>query len=212
MDTQTHIAPPPTCAIDLFDDATLFDPWPTYRTLRDLGSAVWLERTGVYFIGRYVDVRAALNDWRNFSSDQGIGLNPIINAAWDEALICQDPPIHTERRRLIMEALGPVALKPVADTIAARADALADTIVAMGDFDAVSDLAHDLPVGVVMDLIGWPEDVRPQLLRLAEGSWNAAGPVNARMEKGLTRLQEMMTLLAEIYDQNRVTPTVSLQS
>lgn len=206
MDTQTHVAQPPASAIDLFDDATLIDPYPTYRMLRDLGSAVWLERTGAYFIGRYADVRAALNDWRSFSSDQGIGLNPIINAAWDEALICQDPPVHTERRRLIMEALGPVALKPVADTIASRADALAERIVAMRNFDAVTDLAHDLPVGVVMDLIGWPEDVRPQLLRLAEGSWNAAGPANARMERGLSRLQEMMALLADIYDQNRVTP------
>ncbi|WP_416463827.1 cytochrome P450 [Sphingomonas sp. VDB2] len=203
---KTSVGPPPTSAIDLFDDSTLLDPYPTYRALRDQGSAVWLERSGVYFIGRYADVRAALNDWRSFSSDQGIGLNPIINAAWDEALICQDPPIHTDRRRLIMEALGPVALKPVADTIASRASALAERIVAMGDFDAVTDLAHDLPVGVVMDLIGWPEDVRSQLLRLAEGSWNAAGPANARMETGLTRLQEMMALLADIYDQNRVTP------
>lgn len=206
MDVPTHAESPPVSSADLFDDATLLDPYPTYRTLRDQGSAVWLERTGVYFIGRYADVRAALNDWRSFSSDQGIGLNPVINAAWDEALICQDPPVHTERRRLIMEALGPIALKPVADTIASRADALAERIVAMRDFDAVTDLAHDLPVGVVMDLIGWPEDVRPQLLRLAEGSWNAAGPANARMETGLTRLQEMMALLADIYDQNRVTP------
>lgn len=196
MDIETHVGPTPASAIDLFGDATL----------RDMGSAVWLERAGAYFIGRYADVRAALNDWRSFSSDQGIGLNPIINAAWDEALICQDPPVHTERRRLIMEALGPLALKPVADTIATRADALVARIVAMGDFDAVTDLAHDLPVGVVMDLIGWPEDVRPQLLRLAEGSWNAAGPANARMETGLTGLQEMMALLADIYDQNRVTP------
>lgn len=206
MDMEIHVGRPPASAIDLFDDATLLDPWPAYGTLRDMGSAVWLERTGAYFMGRYADVRAALNDWRSFSSDQGIGLNPIINAAWNEALICQDPPIHTERRRLIMEALGPVALKPVADTIAARADALADRILAKGEFDAVVDLAHDLPVGVVMDLIGWPEDVRPQLLRLAEGSWNAAGPANARMEMGLNRLQEMMALLADIYDQNRVTP------
>jgi cytochrome P450 len=202
---HTHIHPAAS-TIDLFDEAILADPAPAYRQLRDLGSAVWLEQTGVYFIGRYADVRAALGDWRSFSSASGIGFNPVINTAWDEALICQDPPVHTERRRLMMEALSPVALKPVADTIAARADALAGRIATMGDFDAVTDLAHDLPVGVVMDLIGWPADVRPQLLRLAEGSWNAAGPANARMATGLVQLQEMMVLLSEIYDQNRATP------
>jgi cytochrome P450 len=196
----------PTSTIDIFSDPVLEDPWPTYRALRDMGSAVWLEPTGACFIGRYADVRRALNDWETFSSAQGIGFNPVINAAWDEALICQDPPVHTARRKLMMEALGPAALKPVADTIEQRASALADRIATMGRFDAVADFALDLPVGVVMDLIGWPLDVRPELLDLAAGSWNAAGPANARMECGLHRLQDMMGLLTRLYDEQRVLP------
>lgn len=196
----------PVSTVDIFSDTVLADPWPTYRTLRDLGSAVWLPATNACFIGRYADVRRALNDWQVFSSGQGIGFNPIINAAWDEALICQDPPVHTARRKLIMEALGPAALKPVADTIEQRAAALADRIAAMGRFDAVADFALDLPVGVVMDLIGWPHDVRPALLELASGSWNAAGPANARMEQGLGGLQEMMGLLTRLYDEERFLP------
>ena len=196
----------PVSDIDLFGDAVLADPWPAYRSLRDQGSAVWLEKTQVCFIGRYADVRRALNDWEVFSSAQGIGFNPVINAAWDEALICQDPPVHTARRKLMIEALGPAALRPVAETIGARADALAVRVAAMGAFDGVADFAHDLPIGVVMDLIGWPQDVRPALLDLAAGSWNAAGPANARMEAGLARLQAMMALLADIYDAARVVP------
>ena len=84
-------------------------------------------------------MRAALSDWRGFSSDKGIGLNPIINQAWDEALICQDPPVHTDRRKIMNEALGPVALKPLQDTIDRRADALAERLLAMGRFDAVTE-------------------------------------------------------------------------
>ncbi|MCY1672055.1 cytochrome P450 [Novosphingobium sp. SL115] len=196
----------PASSIDLFGDAVLADPWPAYRNLRDSGSAVWLEQTGVWFIGRFADVRRALNDWQVFSSAQGIGFNPVINTAWTEALICQDPPIHTERRKLMMEALSPAALKPVADNISRRADALADRIAERGHFDGVADFAHDLPIGVVMDLIGWPEAVRPALLELASGSWNAAGPANARMQTGLGGLQDMMGLLAGIYDEGRVQP------
>lgn len=196
----------PRSAIDLHSDETLRDPYPAYRTLRDMGSAVYLERIDAWFIGRFQDVRSALNDWRSFSSDKGIGLNPVINAAWDEALICQDPPVHTDRRKIMNEALGPVALKPLQETIDRRADALADRLLAMGTFDAVTDFAHDLPVGVVMDLIGWPQDVRPRLLHFADGSWNAAGPDNARMQEGLVQLQQMMALIADIYDENRVEP------
>ena len=196
----------PRSSIDLYSDEVLADPYAAYRNLRDAGSAVYLEAVDAWFIGRFKDVRSALNDWKTFSSDKGIGLNPVINEAWDEALICQDPPVHTERRKVITEVLSPVALKPLADTIDARALQLAEKLAAMGDFDGVTDFAHDLPIGVVMDLIGWPEDVRPCLLKLAEGSWNAAGPDNARMREGLTQLSEMMDLIADIYDNNRVMP------
>jgi cytochrome P450 len=197
---------PPVSDADLYSDAALLDPYPPYRVLRDLGSAVYLERIDAYFIGRFQDVRSALNDWQTFSSDKGIGLNPVINAAWDEALICQDPPVHTERRKLMMAALSPAALKPVEQTIGQRAEALADRIAAMGRFDGVADFAHDMPINIVMDLIGWPQDVRPSLLKIAEGSWNAGGPMGPRTEAGLVTLQHMMALVAEIYDANRVTP------
>lgn len=194
----------PRSDIDLYSDAALSDPYPVYRMLRDAGSAVYLERVDAWFIGRFRDVRSALNDWQRFSSANGIGLNPIINEAWDEALICQDPPVHTARRKLITDVLSPMALRPVAQTIDERARALADKLVGMGEFDAVADFAHDLPINVVMDLIGWPREVRPRLLELAEGSWNAAGPDNARMRSGLTQLGQMMALIADIYDRNSV--------
>ncbi len=196
----------PSSDIDLHSDTVLADPYETYRQLRDLGSAVWLPRAGAFFIGRYADVRGALADWRTFSSDQGIGLNPVINEAWNEALICQDPPVHTERRKLINEALGPASIGKLAATIDQRAVDLADRLASMGEFDAVTDFAHDLPIGVVMDLIGWPLAVRPRLLELAEGSWNAAGPDNPRMRAGLTQLEAMMGLITEIYDANEVLP------
>lgn len=196
----------PRSDVDLYSDPVLIDPYPAYRELRDAGAAVWLDRFDAAFIGRFQDVRSALNDWRTFSSDKGIGLSPIINQAWDEALICQDPPVHTERRKLITDVLSPVALKPVAETIDGRARELANRLAEMGEFDAVTDFAHALPIGVVMDLIGWPEDVRPHLLELAEGSWNAAGPDNAKMRSGLTQLQQMMALIEDIYDRNHVLP------
>lgn len=195
---------PMSSDVDLYSDETLVDPYPTYRKLRDMGSAVYLPKVDAYFIGRFVDVRSALNDWQTFSSAKGIGLNPIINKAWEEALICQDPPVHTDRRKYIADVLSPRSLKPLADTIDARARALAERLATRGDFDGVADFALDLPVGVVMDLIGWPDDVRPRLLKLAEGSWNAAGPDNAKMRSGLAQLGEMMELITEIYDNNRV--------
>ena len=196
----------PASDIDLYADDVLADPFPAYRELRDAGSAVWLRETGACFLGRYADVRSALSDWETYSSADGIGLNAIINHAWDEALICQDPPVHTERRKLMNEALGPRSIKPVEDTIRARADILAQHLAARGAFDGVADFAHDLPINVVMDLIGWPEDVRPELLKIADGSWNAAGPEGARMREGLVQLERLLALITAIHDEKRVQP------
>lgn len=196
----------PTSSVDLYGDEVLLDPYPTYAKLRDLGSAVYLDKVDAYFVGRFQDVRAALTDWQTFSSAKGIGLNPIINDAWNEALICQDPPVHTDRRKLFNEALGPKSIRPLEETIQDRARSLTDRLLAMDSFDGLADFALDLPINVVMDLIGWPDDVRPSLLKIADGAWNAAGPVGPRMEAGLSQLEQMMALLAEIYDNNRVVP------
>ena len=66
----------PASTIDVFSDAVLASPYAAYRTFRDQGAAVWLDPVQACFVGRYADVRRALNDWQVFSSAQGIGFNP----------------------------------------------------------------------------------------------------------------------------------------
>ena len=192
--------------LDLFDDRALEDPYPLYRELRDIGPAAYLERHECWFIGRHEELRRSLGDWQTYSSASGIGLNPVINHAWANALICVDPPIHTRMRTFINERLSPRALRPVEDIIDQRANELADRLVKRPGFDAVTDLAHELPVNVIMDLIGWPEEVRGLLLEMAEGSFNACGPANERMRGALPRLEAMMGLIAGVYDAGTLAP------
>jgi cytochrome P450 len=192
--------------IDLFDDSALLDPYPLYQRLRDLGPAAYLTRHECWFIGRHQELKGALGDWQTFSSAQGIGLNPVINHAWSNALICVDPPIHTQMRAFINERLSPRALRPVQEVIDQRADELAARLIKRGSFDAVTDLAHELPVNVIMDLIGWPEEVRGSLLQMAEGSFDACGPQNDRMRAALPRLEAMMALIAGVYDAGTLVP------
>ncbi len=206
MTATLAVKAPPHSAIDVYGDAELLDPYPVYKELRDLGSAVYLPHIEAYFVGRFDDVRAALTNWQVFSSDKGVGLNPVINAAWDEALICVDPPEHTPRRKLMTDVLGPPALKFVRDSVAARAGELADRLIAAEAFDGVKDLAQDLPLSLIMDLVGWPHDIRHQLLDLAEGSFDACGPMGPRVEGALVKMQGMMEMVAEVYDNDRAIP------
>ncbi len=192
--------------IDLFNDAALQHPYPLFRQLRDVGPAAYLRPQGLWFIGRYDAARQALGDWETWSSAQGIGLNPVINEAWANALICTDPPVHTAQRKLFMDRLGPRQLKPLEATITQRAEELAERIVQLGTFDAVKDVAQDLPVNIIMDLIGWPEEVRGGLLELANGSFNACGPDNDRMRGALPQLDALMQFVSGIFDADTLVP------
>lgn len=192
--------------VDLFTDEALDNPYPIYKDLRDRGPATYLSRYGLWFLSRYDQVRTALTDWETFSSAQGAGLNPVINEAWSDAIICVDPPIHDTYRKLFTERLGPRQLKPITDTIDARADELADRLCARGEFDGVTDLAHDLPVNVIMDLVGWPESERANLLEFAEGSFDCCGPENARMQAAMPKLAGSVEYVTEIYESKKLAP------
>jgi cytochrome P450 len=196
----------PATDLDLFSDAALTDPYPVYAALREQAPAVHLTRHDAWFLGRYAEVRQALSDWKTFSSARGIGLNPVINAAWANALICVDPPQHTAMRKLITDRLGPLQIRQVEETIDRRAQQLVETLASRGRFDAVRDLAQDLPVHVIMDLVGWPHDVREEVLQLAEGGFDPCGPANEKMQASLPRLQRMMQLIESVYDAGTLIP------
>jgi len=44
--------------------------------------------------------------------------------------------------------------------------------------DAVTDLATPLPLSVVPDLVGWPNDRRQHLLRWGGATFDVLGPLN----------------------------------
>ncbi|MEU9267121.1 cytochrome P450 [Streptomyces sp. NPDC048251] len=197
---------PLTSDLDLFGDKALADPYPQYKALRDLGPAVYLSRHGLWFISRYEQVRSALGDWETFSSGRGIGLNDGFNEAWGSALINMDPPAQTEQRKLFTDRLSPRALRPVAEHIDRRAEQLADDLVSRGSFDAVTDLAQDLPVHVIMDLIGWPEEGRDQLLDMAAGWFDSAGPACPRTVASVPKVEALMGYLAEVVAKENLVP------
>lgn len=192
--------------VDLFSDEALDNPYPHYERLRDAGPAVYLDALDVWFLGRYEQVRSVAVDWRTYTSSQGVGLNPMINSAWQNALVCLDPPAHTGQRRLFNERLAPRALRTVTETIDQRASTLADQLLERGEFDAVTDLAQDLPIHIIMDLIGWPEKGRDQLLEMASGTFDCTGPQNSRMMAGAARMQAMFGYLTDVVATGNLAP------
>ena len=69
-----------------------------------------------------------------------------------------DPPAHTQQRQFITEKLLAARAQARRRHDPARADETVVALLERGEIDAVADLAHDLPVNIIMDLIGWPHD------------------------------------------------------
>ena len=79
----------PSLDIDPFSDEFLSDPYPFHEALREAGPVVWLERYGLFAAARHAEVQSALQDWRNFSSESGVGL---ANLSKEEARLGRSHP------------------------------------------------------------------------------------------------------------------------
>jgi hypothetical protein len=67
-------------------------------------------------------------------------------------------------------------LKALTPLWRAKAEALADRLVAQRHFDAVGDLAEAYPLSIFPDTIGMTEEGRENLLVYARAIFNAFGP------------------------------------
>ncbi|MEW1636068.1 cytochrome P450 [Streptomyces sp. NPDC093801] len=131
---------------------------PVHRVTGPDGLPVWL-------VTRYDDVRRLLADPR-LSLDKahrlpgryrGFSLPP----ALDANLLNMDPPDHTRIRRLVAKAFTPGRVEGMRGGIQALADRLLDEVADRGRADLVADYAAPLPITVICDLLGVPQDSRP---------------------------------------------------
>ena len=176
----------PTFQRDFWSDSVILEPYPVYAQLRDLGSAVWLEANGCWAITRYDAVRAALLDPQTFSSASGCMMNEAMNQATQGIMLCSDDPDHLAMRRLFAKPLMPNALAALRPRFEALAKGQINELLGRDSFDAVTELAHFLPLAVVTELIGLDQHGRDNMLDWAMGIFNAFGPDgNARTIDGI---------------------------
>jgi cytochrome P450 len=182
----------PESDLDLFTDAALADPYPLYDELRAAGAAVWMAGLGVYALARYAETREALRDSEALVSGRGVALNDTLNTAMaGSAQIASDPPRHDAMRKVTRVPLTAAALRELTPTLQAEAQALVENLVERGSFDAVTDLAHHLPLTIISRLVGIPESGRQKMLEWAACTFEAQGPDGPRTAAALPGAIEM---------------------
>lgn len=183
----------PELDVDLYTDAAIADPYPLYRSIRDLGPAVWLRAHSAWAIGRFDDVRAALRADQVLISGHGVGLNDIVNGAGSRITLTTDGDVHRRLRSVLMKPMMPSALRAVQEKVEALADELVTRLLDRESFDGIADFAQHLPVAIVSHLVGLPEAGRQRMLEWAKATFDTLGTMNARGKAAGPLVFEMMT-------------------
>lgn len=182
----------PTSSIDLYDDEVLLNPYEAYRQLREQGPVVHLDKLDMFVFSRFRQVRDALGNSQIFSSASGVMMNQPMNEILKGIVLCSDGNEHAAMRRTLMKPVTPSALRLLRERIELEAEGLVERLVARRRFDAATELAQYLPVTIVSNLVGLPEEGREKMLEWAAANFNCFGPMNKRAEDSFDSLKEMV--------------------
>lgn len=191
---------------DLFGDAAVADPYPLYRRLRDLGPVVRLAAQDLPAVGRFADVRAVLADAATFVSGHGVLFNDVANELTQGTTLASDPPEHGRLRRLVGGRLTPRAVAGLRQDVEDKARAVVDAAMAAGTVDAVPALAEALPMAVVPEFLGFPQDCRPHLLRWAKGAVEAGAPPGDRTPAAVAQAVELGRYAGHLVSSRGIAP------
>ena len=116
---------------------------------------------GWYAAVRYADIVDASLRPGEFSN----GLGAIRTFDWPEpfwdvfgSIIAMDNPRHARIRRLVQNAFTPKILQRAEDSIRRLASAIVDKIEVAGECDLVADVASQLPLKVICEMMGIPDE------------------------------------------------------
>jgi len=143
---------------DPYDKSIVANPYPAYRELRDEAPVYRNEQLDVWALTRYEDVLAAHLDPVTYSSAMGVTIEGTDAGA--PYLISKDPPFHSWHRKIVSRVFTPRRIGDLEPFIRARAGALLDAGLVDGRIDVVEDFSIRLPLDVISELVGIPEEHR----------------------------------------------------
>jgi 4-methoxybenzoate monooxygenase (O-demethylating) len=174
----------PVYAGDMFGREAILDARATDDAIREMAPVVWLARENIAIIGRYSHVVAGLNDWQAFSSRSRPWHD--LNSARG-ILLADDPPRHTELRKLMAKLLAPSRLKEWSAKFARVADRQVGRLMARAGevVDANVDITQPYVHQVLPDLLGMPKEGREHITAFGNIGWATLGPRNEVFHEAL---------------------------
>ncbi len=158
-------------------------PHPEFRAMRRTDPVHWIEQpqaardgmsqesgTGYWALSKHADVAAVSKNSKDFSASENgaivryaAGMQRDMVEMQRVVLLNQDAPEHTSTRQIISRGFTPRAIGALEEVMEQRAHQIVQEAVRRGSGNFVEEVAAELPLQAIADLIGVPQEDRRKL-------------------------------------------------
>ena len=172
-------------------------------------SAGELGGEGFWVFSRHADIFAANRDHRTFSAESGPGRDGggimirDVNVAVGQNMIMTDPPRQQQLRQLVNLGFSPRGVRRLEEVCRKLARELFDAVVDRGECEFVSEIAGEVPLQIIAEILGIPPGDRRKVF-----TWtNQALDDTLSEDVRLTAITEMYKYAIDFAGERRARPT-----
>lgn len=208
--------------IDLTDSQNFVRavPHEWFAYLRHNAPVWWQEEDdgpGFWCITKYDDCVVVNRDHEHFSSSRrATFIWELPEDAMEQQrllMLNMDPPMHTRYRRLVNKGFTPRMVAQLEQNIHETADDIIDSVIEKGECDFVTDIAAELPLVVIADLLGVPQDERHNMFNWSNRMIGQEDPeYQITEEVAQQAAMELYAYASQLYGKKRVNPHEDLMS
>ena len=204
------------------------NPYPGYALLREEAPVHEIQPFGVFAVSRYDDILYALKHPDIYSS---AGMRAMMSGQTGmmgssapkgrmgavlevENLIASDPPVHDRLRSIVNRGFTPRRIAELEPRIRKIAEEAIDSVAASGQMELVRDLAVPVPVRVIADILGVPNDLMRDFKRWSDAIISSATGVSQdeNAELHFKEREEFLEYFAKTISDRKKSPSDDLIS
>jgi len=220
MTTTSKFADVDLSKVDLTDLSYFEDgpPYPLFARMRSEASPHWNALTGdepgFWSFTKAADIAAISRNPGTFSSARGgvfaTSQGAVPPEVLGQVILGMDPPHHTKQRNVVQAVFTPKLIRQKEPAIRATVTALIDDVIEKGECDFVNEIAVELPLRVIADMLGVPQGDRRQLFEWTNKLSRAAATADPQL--GMGALLEIGGYMNGITAERKINPGDDLVS
>jgi cytochrome P450 len=215
------------CELDKWETFINGQPFDIFKRLREEAPIYWHEESldfepGFWALTKHEDIISVSKDPMTFSSAVGGHLmsmgdpevvDPSAVAAIIGNMIGMDPPDHQIYRKMVAPSFTPKAIRSLEIDMRVKVRELLENVEGKGEFNFVTEIAEQLPLWVLCEMMGIPESERPKIRDLVNNLTDASIQQDPNNSFQIwVNYMELFKMGRDMIEERRKNPTDDLMS